>query len=1068
MHYADLTEKVAGYLRNIPFSYDLIVSVTDPAVMPHVRSTISEKVPLARLTLLPVVNKGRDVKPFYTDAAHLLSGYDVIGHIHSKKSLFNNGATTGWLDYLLDCLMGSETTVRHIFDRFREEPLTGLIYPANFHRMPYWANTWLSNRGWAACLRDRLQLPSLPESYFAYPIGNMFWARGTAIRPLLQLGLRDSDYPPEQGQNDGEIMHALERMTAVVARARGFTNYVIDPQPTGITLTDDREGIDFSAYHGNSLSSLRRAIEAPDIKVVSFDIFDTLLVRALSDPTDIFDLMQPDVARLTTRPVAFRRLRIEADAWQRQRLPKGEDVTLTSIYERIGEVLQLSAEDREHLMDLELRLESKYLRARTSVVAVMDYAWSLGKRVILASDMYLDRQFVTALLKKLGITRYHELYLSSDTGKRKDNRTFFPWLLAGSGLQGSELLHIGDNEHSDLQIPGDLGIQTFHVMRPIELFRRTPLGRTGFPGPLPGLSLFFRVSFGLMLTRIFDDPFPATDSPVNGDLASFGYWCFGPTLLAYIRWVMDRAAAEGIDNLYFLARDGEIMIRIYELLQKQLSGRDHETQTESGRGRPRLPAARYLEVSRRSLGLPFVERWEQLDKLLQPEYAGGPLSSLIRIRLGIDLEAHPGIEVRYYKFSSIHDTVSIPADLGRIRVLCYHLWEYFRPQLEEEKSLALGYLREMGVFSPATKAVVDIGYSGTLQRILNDITPDTVNDPLYDELHAVSSLFRGATVGPDGALRTAGSVQGPLHAVRPIHAPAAPIHGYYMVLYKTFDTLLKKPGVRATGLFGDRIDPYLKNLSLDRYSLFYEMVLSSVRGQVTSYTRRADDTHKPVYAAVDAEERYKLEKLPVIHEGIIDYCRDILDLLDPELIRWDETELLLTPFQNFLEQPTRADIAMLAGYSLDDHYCGQGILYWAPPPYFSTAEDFLWKKYVPQAPLWGNGACLTPAKKYGGFANPREYEIFSWYQEQYEIMPGWFKKIGQLIKLACGTKRIRISLEDVGYIPTRATKAEEIQAWYDKEYEVLPRWYKRFGQFIRLLMGRRTWHSRTNDQIHTR
>ena len=111
MHYADLTEKVAGYLRNIPFPYDLIVSVTDPAAVEEVRNTISERVPLARLTMVPVTNKGRDVKPFYTDAAHLLTGYDVIGHIHGKKSLFNNGATAGWLDYLLDCLMGSEATV---------------------------------------------------------------------------------------------------------------------------------------------------------------------------------------------------------------------------------------------------------------------------------------------------------------------------------------------------------------------------------------------------------------------------------------------------------------------------------------------------------------------------------------------------------------------------------------------------------------------------------------------------------------------------------------------------------------------------------------------------------------------------------------------------------------------------------------------------------------------------------------------------------------------------------------------------------------------------------------------
>ncbi|HWB90208.1 MAG TPA: rhamnan synthesis F family protein [Puia sp.] len=1041
LHYADLTEKVAGYLRNIPCPYDLIVSVTDPAAVPAVRGVIGQRVPHARLTVLPVVNKGRDVKPFYTDAAHLLSGYDIIGHIHGKKSVFNNGATAGWLEYLLDCLMGSEMTVRSIFDRFQTEPSTGLIYPASFDRMPYWANTWLSNRGWAACLRDRLQLPALPDSYFSYPVGNMFWARGSAIRPLLQLGLCDSDYPPEAGQNDGEIMHALERMTTVVARAQGFTNYVIQPKPVGIAFTDDRQGIDFSAYRGNSLASLRRVIEDPGIKVVSFDIFDTLVVRALSDPADIFDLMQPEVAKITRQPVAFRRLRIEADGWQRQRLSQGEDVTLAAIYERIGEVLNLSPAVRHWLMALELRLETKFVRARKSVVAIMDYAWRIGKRIVLVSDMYLDKSFVAGMLERLGITQYHELYISSDTGRRKDNRTFFPYLLASLELRPQEVVHIGDNEHSDLQIPGDLGIATFHVMRQMELFRRTALGKTGFP-PLERSSLFFRLSFGLMLVNVFDDPFPTTDSPVDGSLRNFGYWYFGPTLLAYIKWVMDRAKADGVDTLYFLARDGEIMIRIYRLLQERVGQAELEQERlgqerldQAGLLQERLgqvaPAAKYLEVSRRSLGLPFVRQYAQLDKLLQPEYAGGSLAALIRIRLGIELEDHPEIDIRDFKFSSPDDHVSIPADLARIRPLCHRLWQYSGPQLERDKIAATGYLQEMGVFDEKEKAVVDIGYSGTLQRILNDI------------------------VDPDPT--------------------AAPIHGYYMVLYRTFDALLRNPAVRATGLFGDRIDPYLKALSVDRYSLFYEMVLSSVRGQVTGYTREADGTTSPVYAKVDPEEQDKLDKLPVIHEGIMDYCRDVLDLLeDPELVRWDEMDLLLTPFQNFLEQPTRADMEMLAGYSLDDHYCGQGILYWAPPDgadggsgaYAGTgsgAADCLWKKYVPQAPLWGNGvAPVAAAASYGASFGRQEQEIFSWYQEQYEVMPGWYKKIGQCFKVLFGTKRIRIVLEDVNYVPNRPTKAEEIQAWYDKEYEVLPGWYKRFGQFIRLLMGRRSWKSQTH------
>ncbi|HEV2354813.1 MAG TPA: rhamnan synthesis F family protein, partial [Puia sp.] len=652
MHYTDLMEHVAGYLRRIPFPFDCIVTLTDGTGGREVSRTLRSIVPQARVAIVTVINKGRDVKPFYTDLAGMLPDYDIIAHIHGKKSVFNKGATAGWLDYLLDCLLGSETTIKKILRRFEEEEQTGLIYPAIFPGLPYWANSWLCNRNWAARLAGRLQLDELPQGFFSFPAGNMFWARTAAIQPLLQLGLRETDYPEENGQTDGEIMHALERLVSVVSRAHGFTNYVIRPTTDGIELKDDRDGIDFSVYHHRSLEYLRQRIDKTDIRVVSFDIFDTLIVRALPDPADIFDLMQPAVEKMTSQPVDFRRIRTEADSWLRERLEPGKDVTLKEIYHRVGDVLRLSEADREELLQQELALEIKFTRSRPDVVAVMNYAYDRGKQVVLASDMYLDRTFVAKMLRRLGIVRYHRMYLSSELGKRKDTRTLFPHILETEGVRVDEMIHIGDNEHTDLQIPGDLGIHWFHVMRPLELYHQTPLGKTGFPHRDIRLSAFARISFGLMLAKIFNDPFPKNPSPVNGNLHDFGYWYFGPVLLAYVKWVLDRAAEDGVETLYFVSRDGDILVRICRLLAEQLPGP--------------TPKAVYLEVSRRSIGVPFIESRDQLDKLLTAEYLSGPLSELIRVRLGIDLADCPGVNVQSYGFAGIDVPVSIPEDLFRI------------------------------------------------------------------------------------------------------------------------------------------------------------------------------------------------------------------------------------------------------------------------------------------------------------------------------------------------------------------------------------------------------------------
>jgi len=68
------------------------------------------------------------------------------------------------------------------------------------------------------------------------------------------------------------------------------------------------------------------------------------------------------------------------------------------------------------------------------------------------------------------------------------------------------------------------------------------------------------------------------------------------------------------------------------------------------------------------------------------------------------------------------------------------------------------------------------------------------------------------------------------------------------------------------------------------------------------------------------------------------------------------------------------------------------------------------------------------------------------YMNIYENTPAWYKKIGQIIKILKGNKRIVVKLADKGsknyYMPT----AEDVTHWYYLQYEVLPGWYKNVGR----------------------
>lgn len=111
-----------------------------------------------------------------------------------------------------------------ILSFFETIPRLGMVVPLTF-RQVLGAAHWGSNLDLARELAFRLGWPdsALPEDgALRFPVGSMFWARVAAIRPLLDLALTPDHFPPEAGQVDGTLAHAIERMLGVVCQAGGY------------------------------------------------------------------------------------------------------------------------------------------------------------------------------------------------------------------------------------------------------------------------------------------------------------------------------------------------------------------------------------------------------------------------------------------------------------------------------------------------------------------------------------------------------------------------------------------------------------------------------------------------------------------------------------------------------------------------------------------------------------------------------------------------------------------------------------------------------------------------------
>jgi hypothetical protein len=186
IYYEDLISEFASYLNNIPFRFDLFISVITEAAALACRETFAGLPNLRKLTIQVVPNRGRDLGPFVVAFGPQLQNYDVVAHFHTKKSLYNEGATEGWREYLLNQLLGSSDGFSKSSAcspmRFLCWSITNLLFSA----LP--GSHWLANRALAGRWAGALGLN-------AYRVGistssrSMFWARAEALAPLFDAGI---------------------------------------------------------------------------------------------------------------------------------------------------------------------------------------------------------------------------------------------------------------------------------------------------------------------------------------------------------------------------------------------------------------------------------------------------------------------------------------------------------------------------------------------------------------------------------------------------------------------------------------------------------------------------------------------------------------------------------------------------------------------------------------------------------------------------------------------------------------------------------------------------------------
>lgn len=280
-------------------------------------------------------------------------------------------------------------------------------------------------------------------------------------------------------------------------------------------------------------------------EAVSFDIFDTLIYRPFSRPVDLFHIVGAETGLLN-----FAELRQYCERKSREKR-FGEngthEVTLDDIYQYMEDYAGSSfaaAKEKELVAEMSLCFANPYMKRVWNILRVR------GTRLVVTSDMYLDREFLERLLRKNGFEGFERVFVSNERGASKYRGGLYETVK--NYLQCNKIAHIGDNTHSDIEMSKKHGLTPFlcpnpntvgNAYRPAEMSRMVGSAYCGLVNA--------RLHSGLEKYSM---------------LYEYGYAYSGIFALGFCRCIHGIAERRGADKVLFLARDGDLLKRVYNKL----------------------------------------------------------------------------------------------------------------------------------------------------------------------------------------------------------------------------------------------------------------------------------------------------------------------------------------------------------------------------------------------------------------------------------------------------------------------------------------------------------------------
>ena len=473
----------------------------------------------------------------------------------------------------------------------------------------------------------------------------------------------------------------------------------------------------YKVKNDDSLSEVEKLLRNPEIQTVSFDLFDTLVLRPFFRPSDLFGLLDDYVYKLTNRfLINFSNIRIYAEKLLRN--SNVNEVTLDEIYEEIEKLAPIGEKLLCEIKKKELELELLFINPTIRGKSLYNLAKLLHKKIIIVSDTYFDISTIQLILNKCGYTSINEIFISSECDRQTkvNSGQLFDYVATKLPLLNKKsVLHIGDKNRQDVINAKHQGFSAFRLISNIDILK----GNIFLSNILePKKSLFNSVVSGVVSQRFFNSiNLYDKNKAFNDSVYNFGYIVLGPILYSYASWLLCEFKLKKIEHVLFLAREGKLIQKAVDII-----------------GSKSIDST-YLLASRRSLGVASIESVADIIRFANLSYnEKTDIVSLLQNRFGLSNDI---IQQKSYLLTKKYLTTK-QEDREYFIQVCLAFANEILEISHNERDAYLRYLELKGVNSICNKkiAVVDIGWSCRMQCYLEKI----LRTKLYGFYYATSAF----------------------------------------------------------------------------------------------------------------------------------------------------------------------------------------------------------------------------------------------------------------------------------------------------------------------------------------